>query len=279
MILYTVIYMTVSCVGVMTRSPMSQIHVRIDEEITQEECHRTLNNLDIVIRNTVQQLSHVTQDQVNKVMVTLPSSWTNTACVLGLNFAKESSVGLPTDVLISNTPFDDIKTVQFGGCGVKSRRVVLPHHRLHAMENETEHDTSTELFRSLLKHEFGYFDTHGRVNDLRFPEMYKVGEEEYENCNTDPFSDRDYNTEAPTKQNLLCQEQSPMSVITSNRQINGVEKSNKTHTSVPIVEYVIHQSSRHLLVLDRSTQSKHVWKHLHHALYRYKYYYQEVILL
>ena len=87
-------------------------------------------------------------------------------------------------------------------------------------------------------------------------------------CSLDLLNDTDYNTEAPTQQNLLCQEQSPLSVIKSGL-ISESEKSDVMAVGrSPIVEYVISQKTRHLLVLDRSQQSKHVWKHLRNALYR-----------
>ena len=84
-------------------------------------------------------------------------------------------------------------------------------------------------------------------------------------------NDKDYNTEAPTQQNLLCQEQSPLRLIKSGL-ISESEKSDVMAVvgRSPIVEYVISQKTRHLLVLDRSQQSKHVWKHLRNALYRYR---------
>merc|ERR1719468_1003205 len=47
------------------------------------------------------------------------------------------------------------------------------------------------------------------------------------------------------------------------------DKSTSTATRGPRFEYIIrHSAQRTLLVLDRSQESKHVWKHLHNALYR-----------
>ena len=258
--------------SVSSRKALSQLLVRIDEHISQESCHSTLNNLDSLISSSSEQLYNLTQIQLRQVTVVLPLSWHNTPCVMGLPLATTSSTSSENDVLIKKTDHSKISPLQFGGCGVRSRRVILPHQRLDSSGKNETRDASLELVQALLKHEFGYFDTHGRVDDLQFPETYNLGSSEYENCNTDPFTDTDYKKEAPTKQNLMCQNQSPMSVIKS------VLISESDETSVPVdpamvsnrprIEYVISQTTRHLLVLDRSQQSKHVWKHLRHALYR-----------
>ena len=128
---------------------------------------------------------------------------------------------------------------------------------------------------SLLKYEFGYFNTQpSGLNELKFPESNESNEtsemsSEPETCSGDPFDDTAYNTEAPTQQNLLCQEQSPLSVIKSGLISESENSDVRSEGRSPIVEYVISQKTRHLLVLDRSQQSKHVWKHLRNALYRY----------
>ena len=259
------------CQSVSSRKALSELLVRIDEHISHESCHSTLNNLDSLISSSSEQLFNLTQIQLRQVTVVLPGSWHNTPCVMGLPLATMSSSTQETDVLIKKTSFSQINPVQFGGCGVRSLRVILPHQRLDSSGQNETRDASLELVQALLKHEFGYFDTHGRVDDLQFPESYKLGSDQYENCNTDPFTDTDYSKEAPTKQNLMCQNQSPMSVIKSGL-ISESETSVPSMDMVsnrPRIEYVISQTTRHLLVLDRSQQSKHVWKHLRHALYRY----------
>ena len=253
---------------------LSQIHVRIDDQVPHDSCHSTLSNLDNLISAASGHMYNVTRVQVETVTVTLPHTWHNTSCVLNLPLVQlAAGARADSDIVIKNIPDDRIKTIQYGGCGVRSRGVILPHQRLGRNQNNVTRNSSYELMQALLKHEFGYFDTHGRAADLRFPELYNIGDVEFENCNSDPFKDTDYSQEAPTKQNLMCQNQSPMSVIKSSliseAESQPTENLGTMMSSRPRIEYVISQTTRHLLVLDRSQQSKHVWKHLHNALYRY----------
>ena len=263
--------------GVTTMSPLSQLTVRIDDQIPVSACHSTLANLDTLISRTSSELATLSRHQldVRRVTVMLPRSWHSDTCVRGLPLSSLASI-TEADILVKDIQDPEIRPLQFGGCGVRGRRVILPRSRLIPENNETQatSSASSDLLHSLLKHEFGYFDTHhGRVGDpAQFPELHKVGEleTEPENCNRDPFSDADYKTEAPTKQNLMCQEQSPMSVIASSLQQKGSsdEERKMTPAQGPRYEYLIRHSERTLLVLDRSQESKHVWKHLHNALYR-----------
>ena len=259
-----------------TTRPMSHITLSIDDQIPVTECHETLANLDTLISRTSSELANIShQLDIKTVRVTLPRSWHNHSCVRDLPLSSLASVK-EADILVKDIKDTDIQTLQFGGCGVRGRRVILPHNRIIPQKNETgsssTSSSSTDLLHSLMKHEFGYFDTHGRVDDpSQFPELNKVGEETEKvgNCNRDPFSDADYKTEAPTKQNLMCQEQSPMSVIASRLQ-KEISEEERAEMIIPAprFEYLIRHSRRTLLVLDRSQESKHVWKHLHNALYR-----------
>ena len=263
--------------AVTTMSPLSQLTVRIDDQIPVSACHSTLAHLDTLISRTSSELATLSKHQldVRRVTVMLPRSWHSDTCVRGLPLSSLASI-TEADILVKDIQDPEIRPLQFGGCGVRGRRVILPRSRLIPENNETQvtSSASTDLLHSLLKHEFGYFDTHhGRVGDpAQFPELHKVGEleTEPENCNRDPFSDADYKTEAPTKQNLMCQEQSPMSVIASSLRQKGSsdEERKMTPAQGPRYEYLIRHSERTLLVLDRSQESKHVWKHLHNALYR-----------
>ena len=259
----------------MTTRPLSHLSVSIDDQIPVTECHSTLANLDTLISQTSSELATLSHQELNiqTVTVTLPRSWNNASCIQGLPLSSLTSIK-EADILVKDIEDTDIKTLQFGGCGVRGRRVILPHSRVIPQQNDST-SSSTDLLHSLLKHEFGYFDTHGRVDDptAQISELYKVGEDG--NCNRDPFSDADYKTEAPTKQNLMCQEQSPKSVIASRllQQKRISEEERPEHKMMipaqgPSISYLIRQSQRTLLVLDRSQESKHVWKHLHNALYR-----------
>ena len=258
----------------MTTRPLSHVTVSIDDQIPVTSCHSTLANLDTLISQTSSELATLSHQElsVQTVTVSLPQSWSNASCVQGLPMSSLTSIQ-EADILIKDIEDTDIKTLQFGGCGVRGRRVILPHSRVIPQHNDSSTSSSTDLLHSLLKHEFGYFDTHGRVDDpnSQFSELYKVGEDG--NCNRDPFSDADYKTEAPTKQNIMCQEQSPKSVIASRLQKGTSEEERAENKMMipaqgPSISYLIRHSQRTLLVLDRSQESKHVWKHLHNALYR-----------
>ena len=277
MMLRTVTMSLMLGLAVTTMSPLSELTVRIDDQIPVSACHSTLANLDTLISRTSSELATLSRHQlgVRRVTVMLPRSWHSDACVRGLPLSSLASI-TEADILVKDIQDPEIRPLQFGGCGVRGRRVILPRSRLIPENNETQvtSSASTDLLHSLLKHEFGYFDTHhGGVDDpAQFPELHKLGEPETgpENCNRDPFSDADYKTEAPTKQNLMCQEQSPMSVIASSLQQKGSsdEERKMIPAQGPRYEYLIRHSERTLLVLDRSRESKHVWKHLHNALYR-----------
>ena len=282
MMLRTVTMFLMLGLSVTSMSPMSQLTVRIDDQIPVSACHTTLANLDSLISRTSSELATLSRHQldVRRVTVMLPRSWHNDSCVRGLPLSSLTSIS-EADILVKDIQDPEIRTLQFGGCGVRGRRVILPRSRLIPENNDTRATSSaiSDLLHSLLKHEFGYFDTrHGRVDDptALFPELHKLGEPdtEPENCNRDPFSDADYKTEASTKQNLMCQEQSPMSVIASSLQQKKISDTEEEERKMipaqvgPRYEYLIRHSERTLLVLDRSQESKHVWKHLHNALYR-----------
>ena len=69
----------------------------------------------------------------------------------------------------------------------------------------------------------------------------------------------------------MCQEQSPLSLIQSALSEEDEEEEEDSiisPSSAPVLEYSLTTSVRHVLVLDRSQQSRHVWKHLHNALHR-----------
>ena len=245
-------------------SHLSHIAVSIDDQISPSSCQTTLDGLHALLTGAQRQLYNKTNTEIQRVTISLPRSWYDTPCVRGLTLTRASSQSPDIVILPTSSP---IRTVQYGGCGVRGKRILLPHSRVENRGNETR--DVTDLLISLLKYEFGYFNTQpSGINELKFPESKKTSEREPEMCSPDPLNDTDYNTEAPTQQNLLCQEQSPLSVIKSGL-IGESEKSDVEPLGrSPIVEYVISQKTRHLLVLDRSQQSKHVWKHLRNALYR-----------
>ena len=241
--------------SVVSIHPLSHVSITIDSSVSSSQCQETLRHLDSLLHHTSHSLYNVTGVDISRVRVVLPPSWDTADCTQGLNMAT-SVLAQDSDILITQTPSKHIKTVQFGGCGVKSRRVILPHHKLHKVQSEMG-SLHTELLESLLKHEFGVF---GAVSD---PQIIAEDSTRDENCNEDPFGDTD--TEAA--QNILCQEQSALEMIQS--RIKTSQHNQESFNGSPSIEYMISQQPRrHLLVLDRSQQSKHAWKHLRNALYR-----------
>ena len=253
-----------------SQSQLSHIRVSIDNQISVSSCEATLANLHTLLTGASTALLNKTQIRTERLTISLPRSWSSSPCVEGLALTRPSP-GAP-DLVVLPSPNTEIRTVQYGGCGVRGKRIILPHQRVENSQNVTR--DVTDLFISLLKYEFGYFDTPAppsSANEVKIPESNRTSEEEAESCSPDPLNDTDYNTEAPSQQNLLCQEQSPLTVIKSGL----ISESEKPDVMAvvgrsPIVEFVISQRTRHLLVLDRSQQSKHVWKHLRNALYRYR---------
>ena len=267
----------VTGLGVEARRPLRHLSVRLDPRLPSGACHETLHGLQQLLATTQLQLAAVSpQLQLARVRVELPRAWRNTACVRNLDISNSNSNSNndeEADVVITETRDPAVRALQYGGCGVRGRRVILPLASLLGNVTGAANTTSTSFLRSLLKHEFGFFSTHGGAEDARFPELYRAGAEERENCNTDPVSDSSgYDGEAPTLHNLMCQEQSPLSLIQSALAEEEEEEEEDSiispSPSAPVLEYSLTTSVRHVLVLDRSQQSRHVWKHLHNALHR-----------
>ena len=269
----------VTGLGVEARRPLRHLSVRLDPRLPSGACHETLHGLQQLLATTQLQLAAVSpQLQLARVRVELPRAWRNTACVRNLDISNSNNNNdEEADVVITETRDPAVRALQYGGCGVRGRRVILPLASLLGNVTGAANTTSTSFLRSLLKHEFGFFSTHGGAEDARFPELYRAGAEERENCNTDPVSDSSgYDGEAPTLHNLMCQEQSPLSLIQSVLAEEEEEEEEEKEDSIisspsasaPVLEYSLTTSVRHVLVLDRSQQSRHVWKHLHNALHR-----------
>jgi len=250
--------------------PLSYLTVSISDQFPPQLCLPALHNLNELITSSSQKLHNLTSLQIHKVTVILPPSWYNTSCTSGILLSSISSSLTHPDIFLSNGDESRISVTQYGGCGEKGRSVTIPAGSLHNDFNDTQ--SSDELLDSLLKYQFGVFATHGQVDDQKFPETYKLGEQELENCEEDHYEETFYNSEAPTKQNLLCNGQSPISVIKSQMSHRPEQSSHPDYIDMlktPKLEYVISHSTRYLLVLDRSMQAEHMWIHLHNALYRF----------
>ena len=112
------------------------------------------------------------------------------------------------------------------------------------------------------------FTTHGYNNDSLYPATYTVGEVILDNLDCRPHqslfcSPHSYQRSAPTKQNLLCGEKSPLEVVTSlPLQSSGPRPAR-------VIRYVSHVATRYVLVLDRSHNmaSNGRWNNMHNALF------------
>ena len=76
-------------------------------------------------------------------------------------------------------------------------------------------------------------------------------------------SPHSYQRSAPTKQNLLCDERSPLEVVTSLSLQSSLPRPART------IRYVSHVATRYVLVLDRSEKmaANERWNNLHNALF------------
>ena len=248
--------------------PLSHLTVSISEQIPQESCLSALHNLNHLVSSSSEKLQKLTSLQIHRVTVILPTSWYNTTCTEGILLSSISGALSTPDIFISHQKKGSIGVTQFAGCGKKGKDITIPVDTLEDSFNKTE--TSVDLLDSLLKYQFGVFSTHGEPN-TKFPETYSVGDQIFQNCKVDDDEESSYDATAPTKQNLLCNENSPLSVIQSflpDLQEQDLHPEYRTSFKSPKFEYVIKQRTRYLLVLDRSMQAEHVWKHLHNALYR-----------
>ena len=238
-----------------SNKPLSHITVSISPEIPQGSCQNLLKDLQTSLASSSRMLHNMTGLQIHKVTVILPSSWLISNCSInGISSSSSTSTFFPSDIIVSNKPTDRISVVQYGQCGEKGRHLIIPVDSVNG--------SSRKILDALLRYQFGFFDTYGQVDDERFPEKYTLGEDEVENCESCRFDESCYDAAAPTKQNLLCNGRSPISVIRSNI------KQDESLFSAPQMEFVTFKRSRYILVLDRSKQSKKIWNSLHNALYR-----------
>ena len=258
-----VLLVLVSVTTIQTRQsrPFSHLAVSISDQFPQQSCISALHNLNHLLTSSSSKLHSLTNLQIHRVTVVLPPSWYNTSCMSGLLLSPVSAALSFPDIFLSSERQAGISVTQYAGCGNKGKDVTIPADVLEDDFNKTE--TSLDLVDSLLKYQFGLFATHGQANDPKFPEKYNLGEQEIENCKNEIYEETSYDALAPTKQNLLCNGQSPISIIRSHLS----DKQVRVFKS-PKLEFVISHKTRFLLVLDRSMQAEQIWKHLHNALFR-----------
>ena len=115
------------------------------------------------------------------------------------------------------------------------------------------------------------FTTHGYKNDSLYPATYSLAEVVLENLDCRPHqslfcSPHSYQHSAPTKQNLLCEERSPLEFIT---RAPSPTSSLHSPQSSRVIRYVSHLATRYVLLLDRSERMARNdrWDNMHNALF------------
>ena len=122
-----------------------------------------------------------------------------------------------------------------------------------------------------MSHLYGVFTTHGYKNDSLYPATYTVAEVVLENLDCRPHqslfcSPHSYPHSAPTKQNLLCGEKSPLELVTRAPPPLG---SGFSKPPSRVVRFVSQLATRYVLLLDRSDRmARHGrWNNMHNALF------------
>eukprot|EP00090_Calanus_glacialis_P035817 TRINITY_DN6109_c0_g1_i2.p1 TRINITY_DN6109_c0_g1~~TRINITY_DN6109_c0_g1_i2.p1 ORF type:complete len:1093 (+),score=204.46 TRINITY_DN6109_c0_g1_i2:1-3279(+) len=250
--------------------------VKIYQDIPKHLCGRALANLEALLTSSSYLLQQHTSSPINTISIILPPTLVKTACTANITLNKLQKE--PVDILLTDrdpvfgsSPF----SVQHGGCGERGRHVILPLDSLVQGENVTD-DTIQQLSSSLVSHLYGVFPTHGYSNDSRYPQSYEVGEVVLDNAgcslkNKLFCTPELYDRETPTKQNLLCNNKSPMEIV-SQHPLNTHASSNSTAGTplfTPSFRYVSHQTTLYILVLDRSAQmgERGRWTNLHNSLH------------
>ena len=231
--------------------------VWVDPALPRHNCSATLHSLQQLLTATSLQFHNITGENIVRVEVELPPGWSG--CTAGLSPASRPAPASP-DILLTGQPGPTAVTSrQFGGCGVAGRGVSLPASLLH------RNTTTSQLLSSLLQHRYGVFSTHGSTEDpTRFPETFSLTGQQVDNCAEYDWTEKaGYDSTAPTPHNLLCEGRSPLAVVRETSPASAPQLY-----TAPQLEFSITESTRYLLVLDRSEQSKHVWEHLYNALYR-----------
>merc|ERR1719483_407239 len=197
-----------------------------------------------MLTSTSHLLKEETSTPISTITIILPASLLNTPCISNLSLSQVTNK--PADIFLTerdpvfgSVPF----SVQHGGCGERGSHVILPIDSLVQSENVTD-DTILQFSSAAVSHLYGVFPTHGFGNDSRYPDTYQVGEVVLDNTgcslkNKLLCSDDLYDKFAPTKQNLLCNNKSPRSLVTSHKQ--GCDKNtDKRKIMLPSFHYVSH---------------------------------------
>lgn len=177
--------------------------------------------------------------------IILPSSWSND-CVA--NTTVTSYSGIASDVTITNT--NQLWTQQSSGCGEMGDQIFAGYGSI-----ESDDDVADRLVDEWMKFRFGVFDLRGFQNDSIYAPCGSPDAQKLQVCNdafnldTDEgFSFTKHNRYLPSKQNFICQRQSPIDVIMKHEDFLGSER-NQPLTS-PTFNYVRKTLTRYVVIID-----------------------------
>ena len=204
------------------------------------------------------------RESVGQVEVELPAAWVEAACPPDRKMVSSVARMAPADLLVTET--DLLWTLQHGACAVRGHHINLPAQFLE-FNITTELDTRAEqLLMEWTKLRFGVFEQSGFAEDPVYPESYTTGDTTHNTTGTCqdlfcPSQDKF----APTKQNIMCEGRSAMSVITE--QLKELPSNRTEVMSNMTVRYVTQSKSSYVLVLDLA-HSADRWRNIKRALYR-----------
>ena len=189
--------------------------------------------------------------------------WRNTECTADLMFSDgqhQAEVDIEvtgTHPLTGDAPVSE----QFGGCGVRGKKVRIPFGILTDNVEISTQDLKESVL-AVTQWRYGVFSESGVDGDPMYPLRSTAGPTETNNTGCDlnhgailcPLDD--YNRYALTKQNLLCSRQSARrSILNQFSSIDGV-------TFVkPNIRFVMPlDTKRVILVLDQGPTMGNIWK-------------------
>merc|ERR1711962_1572677 len=246
-------------------SIMETLNVRITEDAGVEFCREGIHKLQDLITSASTSLHSTTGLTISTVAIEVPISFSSSpSCSSLLSVAPP--LPSPPSILVSNLPLlPGPFPVQFDGCGEPGLHLSLPTQWILSSTTNTTKSLGNTLSTALIQTKFGTFTTHGIQGSKRFPEMYNLGEEEVTNCGDSDV----YDTEAPTAQNLLCHEQSPIQIV--HTKLGSWEPQSGLPAPLPPTFHLWTPNSCSTLYILLLDQSKHMetnrrWRNLHNAL-------------
>ena len=204
-------------------------------------------------------------DLITNFHIELPPAWRNTECTADIK-VYEGQLAPEVDVEISGThpvTGDSPHADQFGGCGVRGQKVVIPHHVL-TEEVKISSDNLRQSLLEVMRWRYGVFAEAGVDNDDMYPlnttagpvTVTNVGCEDSEQDRVGLCPLTDYNSWAHTKQNLLC------GGLSARRSIlNQFSAKDGAKFVKPVIKFVMPlDTKRVILILDQSPAMAPNWK-------------------